>query len=319
MKPLFSILIPAYKGRWLSDALRSAVSQQGVSLEVIVIDDASPEDLGALVRPLAEKSPVPVRFSRNGKGCGARAVTDNWNRCLAKAAGEWVVCIGDDDILPPGALAGYAELMARYPQADVFHARTLRIGPDGNVLGENPVWPATLLSQRDFLLRRLEGENQYIGDFCLRRSALLEQGGFASLPYAWGSDDLTVFAAARKGIAQTAAPAFCYREHPGSLSCDSRVTEGKLEAIAAACGRVEPMAGALGIPAWKVRRCFRRRQVSALRQDILSGRGTLPFWWRRRREFSLDACCFALLCKQLLLRHLKNFCTPDRTQIKKTA
>jgi len=42
MKPLLSILIPAYSAvRWLSDTLHSAVAQTWVKKEIIVVNDGS--------------------------------------------------------------------------------------------------------------------------------------------------------------------------------------------------------------------------------------------------------------------------------------
>jgi cellulose synthase/poly-beta-1,6-N-acetylglucosamine synthase-like glycosyltransferase len=49
MKPLVSILIPAYNAeRWVTDAIRSALSQTWSDREVIVVDDGSLSSKGLI-------------------------------------------------------------------------------------------------------------------------------------------------------------------------------------------------------------------------------------------------------------------------------
>lgn len=43
--PLISIIIPAFKSKYLKESLASALSQSYKNIEIIIVNDASPEDL----------------------------------------------------------------------------------------------------------------------------------------------------------------------------------------------------------------------------------------------------------------------------------
>ena len=48
---LVSIAIPAYKKKWLKEAIVSALSQDYPNIEVIIVDDHSPQNLREVVVP----------------------------------------------------------------------------------------------------------------------------------------------------------------------------------------------------------------------------------------------------------------------------
>ena len=48
-RPLVSIAIPAYKARHLHESLASALSQTYENIEVVVVNDQSPEDVASVV------------------------------------------------------------------------------------------------------------------------------------------------------------------------------------------------------------------------------------------------------------------------------
>ena len=100
MTPLVSVIIPAHGvADWLVASVGSALSQ-GVPVDVIVVDDASPDD-GA--RRVAEAYPDEprLRILHNGRTpgvCGAR------NTGLEVARAPWLVFLDGDDQLLPGGL-----------------------------------------------------------------------------------------------------------------------------------------------------------------------------------------------------------------------
>ena len=73
---LFTIAIPAYKSKFLGEAIESCLSQTYSNFEVVIVDDASPEDLKSVVDRFHDDR---IRFYRNEKNCGAVDVVDNWN------------------------------------------------------------------------------------------------------------------------------------------------------------------------------------------------------------------------------------------------
>ena len=211
----FSINIPAYKSKFLGKTLESVLSQTYIDYEVIIVDDHSPEDIFSIVNQFNDKR---IRYYRNEVNKGAINVVDNWNICLSYSNGDYVICMGDDDMLSPDALEKYAYYINKYPDVDVFHSRVMMI----DELGQ----PIRTLQERDeyesalsLLRRRLEGTYQFIGDFCYKKEPLIKAGGFYKLPLAWGSDDISALRAAeRAGIVNINTPTFLYRVNGESIS-----------------------------------------------------------------------------------------------------
>lgn len=227
MKTFFSILIPAYKKKYLYEAVYSVLSQTYRGFEVIIVNDCSPEDLTSVVNLFDDKR---IRYYTNERNYGAQHVVENWNRCLELCSGNWVICMGDDDMLMPNCLETYANLIQESPDVDLLHGRVRQIDDKGNlitILEERP----QLESTYSYMIGRMSMRKQYIGDFCFKRSRLIKEGGFYSLPYAWGSDDITTFLCSSPyGVANTNIPVFSYRINNSTIS-SSRNTDQKLQAL----------------------------------------------------------------------------------------
>ena len=212
----FSITIPAYKARFLDEAIKSVIAQTYQDWQLVIVDDCSPEDLKSIVEPYLADS--RVEYYRNEKNCGAVDVVDNWNICLSHCTGDYVICMGDDDRLLPCCLEELSKTIDKYPELNVYHLQTEIIDESGKVietLEERPEQEDVL----SLMTKRWEGRKQYIGDFCYSRKHLNAFGGYYPLPYAWGSDDITLFRAALpSGIANVSRTGFQYRENQYSIS-----------------------------------------------------------------------------------------------------
>lgn len=214
--PKFSIIIPAYKSKYIAEAIYSSLRQSYEDYELIIVDDHSPEDLFSIISQFKDER---IRYYRNDVNSGAINVVDNWNKCLDYASGEYIICMGDDDRLLPDCLKNYDELISKFPQLDVYHAWTQIIDENSVVIElqeSRPEWESALAAQ---FYRWDHRWKQYIGDFCFRADALRNAGGFYKLPLAWGSDDITVFRAAmNKGIANTQKFGFQYRKNAQTIT-----------------------------------------------------------------------------------------------------
>ena len=101
-----SVIIPVYTGfRMLSRALDSALCQN-VPLEVIVVNDCSPEDVDAVMAPYLAKPEVV--YLKNEKNLGA---ADSRNRGIAQAKGEYVAFLDADDCWMEGKLQKQLEAL----------------------------------------------------------------------------------------------------------------------------------------------------------------------------------------------------------------
>ncbi len=278
--PRYSILLPAFRARFLKVCLESILRQTEPDFELIVVDDASPEDLESIVRSFPDPR---IRYFRNAVGCGAEHLVDNWNICLGHARGEFVLNMGDDDLLEPRCLEAFGELIARHPDKDVYHMRASFIDENGTVFRVLEERPETE-TFAEMVLARWKGRPQMIGDYLFRRQPLVDAGGYYDLPYAWCSDDITVFRAAReKGIANGNEPLFLFRKSRYSISGNALNTEGKLKATLQSESWYRSVFGLRA-------RCVERRYYRRQRRYFLSCDASHPlsWWFRNRKSFGLS-------------------------------
>lgn len=106
--PTVSVVIPCYNyGRYLPGAVRSVLDQDGVDLEIIIVDDASTDGSTAIAQSLADddRRITLVRHERN------RGHIATYNDGLRRVSGDYVVLLSADDLLAPGSLGRACALM----------------------------------------------------------------------------------------------------------------------------------------------------------------------------------------------------------------
>lgn len=94
--PLITIAIPTFnRGALLGGCIQAALSQTYDNIEVLVSDNASTDDTGAVLREFDDKR---LRILKQQTNIGMHP---NWNACLAAASGEYIVFVSDDDRISP--------------------------------------------------------------------------------------------------------------------------------------------------------------------------------------------------------------------------
>jgi glycosyltransferase involved in cell wall biosynthesis len=94
MKPLVSILIPAYNAeRWIGESLRSAVNQTWPNKEIIVVNDGSTDRTAEIVERFA---PAVRMITTENRGLSAAV-----NRAYEASQGDYIQELDADDILAP--------------------------------------------------------------------------------------------------------------------------------------------------------------------------------------------------------------------------
>jgi glycosyltransferase involved in cell wall biosynthesis len=95
MKPLVSILIPAYNAeQWIGYTLQSAVDQTWPRKEIIVVDDGSTDGTARVVRRFASQG-VTLVHEQGGSASVAR------NSALKLSQGDYIQWLDADDLLAP--------------------------------------------------------------------------------------------------------------------------------------------------------------------------------------------------------------------------
>ncbi len=129
--PKVSIIIPIYKVEaYLARAVESALGQSERDIEIILVDDGSPDACGTICDRYAEAdSRVKVIHQANGGLSAAR------NAGLAQACGAYVLFLDGDDYLSADAVEILLAAAERYPSDYIqFHYREVR--EDGTPIGD---------------------------------------------------------------------------------------------------------------------------------------------------------------------------------------
>ena len=98
--PAVSVCIPTYRGAaHIAETIESVLAQSFADFELVIVDDASPDETGQVV---ARYRDARLRYVRSECNAG---VEENWNRCLRFARGRYFKLLPHDDLIAPDCLA----------------------------------------------------------------------------------------------------------------------------------------------------------------------------------------------------------------------
>lgn len=107
---LVSVIIPTYnRAKFLPRAIESALSQIYENIEIIIVDDCSPDDTESIVKAYQKKHKNIFYYKNkeNAWPCFSR------NRGIAQAKWEYINFLDDDDSIRPDKLKKQVELFDR--------------------------------------------------------------------------------------------------------------------------------------------------------------------------------------------------------------
>lgn len=106
--PTVTVLVPCYNyAHYLRQCVESILAQDGVALDVLIIDDASTDNSAEVAQELAREDPrVRVIIHDQNKGHIA-----TYNEGIDQIRGKYFALISADDFLPPGALRRATSIM----------------------------------------------------------------------------------------------------------------------------------------------------------------------------------------------------------------
>ena len=159
--PLVSIVIPCHNyGRFLPEAIESALGQDYPSLEVLVIDDGSTDDSLEVASRYGDRVRVLTQANQG--------LARTCNRGAAEAVGEYFVFLSADDRLE---LTYVSELMAalgRAHEASFAYSAARLFGAESGVAPARPFSAFSLV----------RGRNYVNGSALTRRADYLAAGGY---------------------------------------------------------------------------------------------------------------------------------------------
>ncbi|MGH9441825.1 MAG: glycosyltransferase family 2 protein [Thermoanaerobaculia bacterium] len=198
--------------------------------EIVAVDDASPDGTHAKLLAWASREPR-VRVDRNPSN---RGVTGNWNECLRRARGEFVVKLDADDVYRPRTLE---ELIAPMADRGVVGSgvRALVCSEDLQPIGSYPSDAAmsdagidpyadSVRNCAEWLRIAAWGHQLWNGDAILVRRAVMDQIGGLDERFGCASDTaLVVSVLSQPGLfSHRAYVGVYYRTVGSSISHDSR-------------------------------------------------------------------------------------------------
>ncbi|HXB58327.1 MAG TPA: glycosyltransferase family 2 protein [Candidatus Acidoferrales bacterium] len=213
-----AIVIPAYKSAFLREALDSVASQSCRRFQLYVGDDASPENIGEIVREYSDV--LPINYLRFEKNLGRASLVKHWERCIRMGNEPWVWLFSDDDVMEADCIESFfRELRATEGRHDLYRFNTISINRAGTQLSENPQHPQNETGA-DFLVAHLRGGRKSTAqELIFSRAAWASAGGFPDFPLAWASDDAFIaILGLRKPIRVIAGPRLKWRSSGQNIS-----------------------------------------------------------------------------------------------------
>ena len=178
--PYFSVIIPVYNvEKYLHQCVESVLTQSFENIEVILVDDGSPDNCPAICDEFADKdSRVRVIHKQNG------GLSDARNYGIRAAQGEYLLFLDSDDYWGEAdALETIFGRIAQYAEpADMLMFQAQLIYPDGTIIPDRNGFPDNFndMTREESLVYMVEN-GLLIGSACskvVKRSFLLENNLF---------------------------------------------------------------------------------------------------------------------------------------------
>ena len=204
--PLVSVIIPVYNGaRHLHAALESVFAQTYREFEVIVVDDGSADDSGAI----AQSFPDVHYIRQENKGVAAAR-----NNGIEVARGEFFAFLDQDDLWTPEKLKIQIDYLLSHPELDYTLTQQQYFLDEGATL---PAW------FRKELFSTVH-TGWVLGTLVVRRTAFAQVGNFAT-GYSAANDSDWFFRAKAAEIPMAVIPELLLRKRLHDANDSGRAKE----------------------------------------------------------------------------------------------
>ena len=310
-----SVIVPVYKAeRYLERCLDSLLSQSHKELEIILIDDGSPDRSGAICDSYAARdSRILVIHQENGGPSAAR------NAGLERVSGEYVTFVDSDDYIEPDYCEYLLSLAVKHG-ADIVQCGALEegnggirvLGPESDILlpeglasmeGRNwhaygnanwgKLYRRTVVEQARFDTRCCIGEDLHFNFQALQRAGIIVLGSAAKYHYVLTEGSLFRAAPSRDRLLNCREMLYRARDEFSHSAALSRLVSDEIyRNDLDICSKIACFA----MDAEKdVLRVVRAEVRTALPSIILSDR----FTQREKLKFALIAWVWPVYCRLL--------------------
>ena len=218
--PQVSVIVPVFRAeKFLARCIGSILSQDVVDLELILIDDGSPDRSGEICDHFAAQDPRITVLHQKNKGVSAAR-----NAGLDLASGKYISFVDADDAIAPGM---YRTMLARAEKtkAEIIGCGVQYYTEDGRYKRSD--LQKELDFNREQMLSALYDCPDPLGGSCCNKLFLAEtiSGLRYEEPVAMGEDWLFLFSAFERTnrLYKLPAPFYCVTEHPNSSARKANV------------------------------------------------------------------------------------------------
>lgn len=229
--PKISIITPIYKSEdYLDNCITQLLNQDYHNLEIILVNDGSPDNSGAICdRYAKDYEQIVVVHKENGGASSAR------NAGIERATGEYICFVDSDDVISQSYVTQLYDDLCLNPQADLVLQGFIQRWED-----RERIFTATngVYSVKDGDLPRFFCDllvNDYSGPYCkLFRKCLLEENEIrfsTAIIYAEDLDFLLQYILCANIIVTSTVTNYVYLMHNGSVSSKVYTFDKELSGI----------------------------------------------------------------------------------------
>jgi len=218
MQQSVSVIIPAYNyGRFIADAICSVLEQTRPASEIVVVDDGSTDDTGAVVAAFGNQ----VKYVRqeNSGVCAAR------NHGVGESTGELIALLDADDIWEPTNLEKQIARFEADPSLGLVHCGMREFDDDTGMTIDVYLEGAEEEAARNLLLWERPAVNVSGSAVTVRRNAFDAVGGFDTRMKVGEDWDFCYRVACRFKVGFVPEPLVNYRSHRSAAHRDVREME----------------------------------------------------------------------------------------------
>jgi glycosyltransferase involved in cell wall biosynthesis len=217
MDPKVTFIVPCYKlAHLLPDCINSILGQTFRDFEILIMDDASPDNTPEVAASFNDPRVIHVRNNPN------LGHLRNYNKGIAMSRGNYVWLISADDYLrKPYVLERYVKLMDENPQTGFVFCPGVKVigGKEIGTLDYSMHGDKDAVFEGRQFLAKLVKENTIVAASGMVRKTIYDTVSVFPLDMPWGGDwYLWCVFALHSDVGYLAEPMVCYREHELSMT-----------------------------------------------------------------------------------------------------
>ena len=189
---MISILIPYYKIIFFRETLLSLSNQTHQGFQVYIFDDNSSESPKELLEEFKNK--FSFTYHKFENNLGGISLVKHWERCLNLVNNsEWLMILGDDDVLDPNVVANFYRKKDEIDSLDINVLRfsTEMINEKGIVTSQVYTFPEVEPAIESLMNKLMGLTRSSLSEYVFRRAKFADYS-FKEFPSALFTDDILI-------------------------------------------------------------------------------------------------------------------------------